>query len=59
MTGGSSIGVGFKITACVEICSKSKRQKGAIAKSVSNWKEVESDVSWRSVLIICVFHNVC
>lgn len=59
MAGGRSIGVGFKIKACVEIRPKSMRQKGAIAKSVSNWKDVESDVSWRSVLIICVFHNVC
>lgn len=43
-TGDRSTGVGFKIRACVEIRPSNMRQKEAIAKSVSNWKEVESDV---------------
>lgn len=28
----------------MEICPRNMRQKGAIARSVSNWKEVETDV---------------
>lgn len=60
MTRGKSIDKCIdKTRACVEICPKSKRQKRVVAKGVSNWKEVESDVSGKSLLITCVFLDVC